>query len=81
MKLAVICDGISYPVEAVCTSEREANALCGLNPSLSVMGEDGSGRCYLVSGAKPDAHKLMPFPTVDKLKRVIANCKCSQCGR
>ena len=69
MKLAVICDGISYPVEAICTSAGEANVLCGLNPSLSVMGEDGNGRCYLVSGAKPDAHKPMPFPTPEQLEQ------------
>ena len=67
MKLAVICDGASYPVEAICTSVSEANVLCGLNPSLSVMGEDGNGRYYLVSSAKPDAHKPMPFPTTDQL--------------
>jgi len=68
MKLVVICDGISYPVEAICTSAGEANVLCELNPALSVMGEDGNGRCYLVSGAKPDAHKPMPFPTMDQLE-------------
>jgi len=63
MKLVVNCDGKNYTVEAVCTSAGEANVLCELNPALSVMGEDGNGRCYLVSGAKPDAHKPMPYPT------------------
>ena len=58
MKLVVICDGISYPVEAICTSVGEANVLCGLNPTLSVMGEDGNGRYYLVGSAKPGAAKL-----------------------
>ena len=68
MKLMVNCDGKQYPVEAVCTSEGEANVLCGLNPLLSVMGEDGSGRCYLISGAKPDVHKPMPYPTREQLE-------------
>lgn len=57
MKLMVNCDGKLYPVEAICTSAGEANILCGLNPSLSVMGEDGNGRYYLVGSAKPDAAK------------------------
>ena len=77
MKLAVICDGISYPVEAICTSAGEANVLCGLNPSLSVMGEDGNGRYYLVGSAKPGAAKPYVPPTVDTLRRMIDERKCS----
>ena len=69
MKLAVICDGISYPVEAISTSAGEANVLCGLNPSLSVIGEDGGGLIYLVSNAKPDAAKPYVPPTEDQLER------------
>ena len=80
MKLVVNCDGKLYPVEAICTSEGEANVLCELNPALAVMGEDGNGRCYLVTGAKPEVHEPMPFPTVDQLRRIVADCKCSQCG-
>ena len=69
MKLTVNCDGILYPVEAVCTSEEEANALCALNPALTVMGEDGSGHCYLVSSAKPDTNNPMPYPTETQLEQ------------
>ena len=69
MKLTVNCDGILYPVEAVCTSEEEANALCALNPALTVMGEDGSGHCYLVSSAKPDTNNPMPLITEAPLKQ------------
>ena len=68
-KLAVICDGISYPVEAICTSAGEANVLCGLNPSLSVMGEDGNGRYYLVGSAKPGVAKPYVPPTEIQLEQ------------
>ena len=77
MKLMVNCDGVNYPVEAICTSAGEANILCGLNPSLSVMGEDGNGRYYLVGSAKPDGAKPTPLPTTDALRQMIDARKCN----
>jgi hypothetical protein len=71
MKLAVICDGISYPVEAICTSVGEANVLCGLNPSLSVMGEDGSNRYYLVRSAMPTPKHPHGKPTQKQLEQLV----------
>ena len=66
-KNVVNCDGKLYSIVAICTSVGEANVLCGLNPSLSVMGEDGSGRYYLVGSAKPGVAKPTSLPTMDQL--------------
>lgn len=81
MKLVVNCDGISYPVEAICTSVGEANILCGLNPSLSVMGEDGNGRYYLVRSAKPEAPNPLPYPTPEQLEELVFRWRCVERGR
>jgi len=80
MKLVVNCDGVNYPVEAICTSAGEANVLCGLNPSLSVMGEDGNGHYYLVAGAKPEAPKVTSLATVEQLRRMQALAGRRQLG-
>lgn len=68
-KNVVNCDGKLYSIVAICTSAGEANVLCGLNPSLSVMGEDGNGRYYLVGSAKPGVAKPYLPPTEIQLEQ------------
>lgn len=47
MKLVIKSDDKLFEVKAICTSDGEANVICGLDPKLGVIAEDKDGRIYV----------------------------------